>query len=156
YRALNFCALWKKQTTLSSLAYAGIPYQVRGVRMGAAALTTAWTRLAILLSGSDISSIFASTALSPSVSAPDFISRTRSFIAARSSAVNPLDFWSAFFGACRVAFFGGMGGSSRWAVVGRRILTHSPVRTARSLPGGLVAPRRAQVHARAASDARGR
>src|SRR5713226_1514400 len=28
YLVLNFCALWKKQTTLPSLAYAGIPYQV--------------------------------------------------------------------------------------------------------------------------------
>jgi hypothetical protein len=31
---LNFCALWKKQTTLPSLAYAGIPYQVLGERAG--------------------------------------------------------------------------------------------------------------------------
>src|SRR5918994_2073567 len=30
YLALNFAALWKKQTTLPSLAYAGIPYQVFG------------------------------------------------------------------------------------------------------------------------------
>src|SRR5512143_1237979 len=28
YLVLNFCAVWKKQTTLPSLAYAGIPYQV--------------------------------------------------------------------------------------------------------------------------------
>ena len=27
YLDLNFCALWKKQTTLPSLAYAGIPYR---------------------------------------------------------------------------------------------------------------------------------
>src|SRR5262249_22604982 len=39
YLDLNFPALWKKQTTLSSLAYAGIPYQVLGERAGAAALT---------------------------------------------------------------------------------------------------------------------
>ena len=32
YRVLNFCAFWKKQTTLPSLAYAGIPYQVFGER----------------------------------------------------------------------------------------------------------------------------
>src|SRR3972149_6643458 len=32
YLDLNFCALWKKQTTLPSLAYAGIPYQVFGER----------------------------------------------------------------------------------------------------------------------------
>src|SRR5262249_15176487 len=31
-RVLNFCALWKKQTTSPSLAYAGIPYQVLGER----------------------------------------------------------------------------------------------------------------------------
>src|SRR5205807_3585867 len=35
YLALNLCALWKKQTTLPSLAYAGIPYQVLGERAGA-------------------------------------------------------------------------------------------------------------------------
>jgi hypothetical protein len=35
---LNFCALWKKQTTLPSLAYDGIPYQVFGERAGARAL----------------------------------------------------------------------------------------------------------------------
>ena len=27
YLDLNFCPLWKKQTTLPSLAYAGMPYQ---------------------------------------------------------------------------------------------------------------------------------
>src|SRR5881296_1550564 len=37
YLDLNFCALWKKQTTLPSLAYAGIPYQVFGERAGALA-----------------------------------------------------------------------------------------------------------------------
>jgi NAD(P)-dependent dehydrogenase (short-subunit alcohol dehydrogenase family) len=35
YLELNFCALWKKQTTFPSLAYAGIPYQVLGERAGA-------------------------------------------------------------------------------------------------------------------------
>jgi hypothetical protein len=39
---LNFCALWKKQTTLPSLAYAGIPYQVLGERAGVLALMMAW------------------------------------------------------------------------------------------------------------------
>jgi hypothetical protein len=34
---LNFCALWKKQTTLPSSAYAGIPYQVLGERAGVVA-----------------------------------------------------------------------------------------------------------------------
>ena len=37
YLVLNFWPLWKKQTTLSSLAYAGIPYQVFGERAGALA-----------------------------------------------------------------------------------------------------------------------
>src|SRR4029077_7111924 len=40
YLALNFSAGLKKQTTLPSLAYAGIPYQVFGQRAGAAAVTT--------------------------------------------------------------------------------------------------------------------
>src|SRR5947209_11174170 len=34
YLVLNFAAAWKKQTTLSSLAYAGIPYQSLGERAG--------------------------------------------------------------------------------------------------------------------------
>src|SRR4029077_20643419 len=34
YLVLNFAALWKKQTTLPSLAYAGIPYQSLGERAG--------------------------------------------------------------------------------------------------------------------------
>src|SRR5213079_1452884 len=41
YLVLNFCALWKKQTTLPSLAYAGIPYQSLGERAGALALMMA-------------------------------------------------------------------------------------------------------------------
>src|SRR5205814_5738760 len=65
YLDLNFCALWKKQTTLPSLAYAGIPYQVLGERAGALALMTAWSRSAMARSGSGISAIFASTSLSP-------------------------------------------------------------------------------------------
>src|SRR5438874_12024236 len=38
YLVLNLCAGWKKQTTLPSLAYAGIPYQSFGERAGALAL----------------------------------------------------------------------------------------------------------------------
>src|SRR5207244_13537829 len=45
YLVLNFCALWKKQTTLPSLAYAGIPYQSLGERAGALALTIEWSHL---------------------------------------------------------------------------------------------------------------
>src|SRR2546422_113558 len=99
YLVLNFCAGWKKQTTSPSLAYAGIPYQVLGERAGALALMIAWSRLPMARSGSRISAIFASTALSPSAlsargprPADVFSSWTRSFIAARSSSVNPLSF----------------------------------------------------------------
>src|SRR5207249_1914630 len=66
YLVLNFCALWKKQTTLPSLAYAGIPYQVFGERAGALALMIAWSRSPIARSGCGSVAIFASTALSPS------------------------------------------------------------------------------------------
>src|SRR5205085_8943870 len=93
YLVLNFCALWKKQTTLPSLAYAGIPYQVFGERSGALALMIVWSRLAIARSDRGILAIAASTSLSPSA-LPDraaFSSWTRSFIAARSSSVNPID-----------------------------------------------------------------
>src|SRR6185437_10528577 len=38
YLVLNCCELWKKQTTLPSLAYAGMPYQVFGERAGPLAL----------------------------------------------------------------------------------------------------------------------
>src|SRR6266487_2470926 len=98
YLVLNFCALWKKQTTLPSLAYAGIPYQVLGERAGALALMMAWSRSAMARSRSGISAIFASTSLSPSAlpargprRAAAFSSWARSLIAARSSSVNPLD-----------------------------------------------------------------
>src|SRR5687768_10558497 len=120
YLDLNLCALWKKQTTLPSLAYAGIPYQVLAERAGALFLTSAWSRLAMVRSGSGIAAIAASTALSPAaLSAPRrasvFSSRARSFIAARSSSVNPLDslsmapgllvaFCAVFFVACLVVF----------------------------------------------------
>ena len=100
YLVLNFCALWKKQTTLPSLAYAGMPYQVLGERAGAVALTIAWSRLAIARSGSGISAIFPRTSLSPSALPAAFSSRARSFIAARSSSVNPAeDFRSAISAA---------------------------------------------------------
>ena len=96
YLVLNFCALWKKQTTLPSLAYAGIPYQVFGERAGALALMIVCNRSAMARSGCRSAAIFASTALSPSaLPAPaprcaSFNSWTRSLIAARSSSVNPM------------------------------------------------------------------
>jgi hypothetical protein len=96
YLVLNFCALWKKQTTLPSLAYAGMPYQVLGERAGALALMIAWSRLAMARSGSGISAIFASTSPSPSAlflfaRASAFSSWARAFIAPRSSSVNLAD-----------------------------------------------------------------
>src|SRR5215510_426716 len=98
YLVLNFCAGWKKHTTLPSLAYAGIPYQVLGDRAGALAVMTAWSRSASARSGSDISAIFASRSLSPSALAARgprraavFSSWEYSFIAARSSPVNRPD-----------------------------------------------------------------
>src|SRR5260370_32153869 len=98
YLVLNFCALWKKQTTLPSLAYAGIPYQSLGARAGALALMSAWSRSPKARSGPGIAVICASTALSPSAlsargprRAAAFCSWRCSFIATRSSSVNPLD-----------------------------------------------------------------
>src|SRR4029453_16737941 len=95
YLASNFCALWKKQTGLPSLlAYAGIPYQVFGDRVGALAVTTAWIRRAMALSDPFISAIFASKAFSPSaLRASAFSSWRRSFIAARSWAESPVVFF---------------------------------------------------------------
>src|SRR5439155_17685089 len=71
------------------LEYPGIPYQSFGERLGALALTIAWTRFAMARSESAISAIFASRALaSSSLLAADFRSLTSSFIAARSSSVS--------------------------------------------------------------------
>src|SRR5437870_10943835 len=93
YLDLNFCPLWKKQTTLPSLAYAGIPYQVFGESVGALALMTAWSPLAMPRSGSGISAIFVSTSASPSASPESARLRSLkvSFIAARSSSEIKLD-----------------------------------------------------------------
>src|SRR5262245_45604418 len=88
YLDLNLAALWKKQTTLPSFAYAGIPYQVRGERAGAVDLTIAWRRSAMARSAPFISAIFSSTSRSPV--SPFFSSAAYSFTAARSSAVNRL------------------------------------------------------------------
>src|SRR5882672_11129184 len=117
YRVLNFCALWKKQTTSPSLAYAGIPYQVFGDRAGALILMIAWNRSAMARSGCGSAAIFASTALSPSalsarrprcVSA--FSSWRRSLIATRSSSVNLLGLLPVavvLLGDFRALFFAG-------------------------------------------------
>src|SRR2546422_10516280 len=98
YLVLNFCALWKKQTTLPSLAYAGIPYQSFGERTGALALMMAWSRSPTARSGAGIAAIFASTALSSSAlpargprRAAAFSSSPRSLTPPRSASVNPLN-----------------------------------------------------------------
>lgn len=66
YLVLNFCEFWKKQMTLPSLEYAGIPYQSLGERAGALVWMMAWIRSPMARSGSGISAMFASTAFSPS------------------------------------------------------------------------------------------
>src|SRR5262245_23913759 len=104
YLDLNFSALWKKQRTLPALAQAGIPYQVFGERVGAVAYMIAWSRSAMTRSDFGISATFSSRAASPSAFACSaFSSRARSFIAARSSAVNPADFF--LVAAVRLADF---------------------------------------------------
>src|SRR5438105_10598111 len=82
YLVLNFCALWKKQMTLPSLAYAGIPYQSLGARAGALALMIAWSRSPRARSGPGIAAIFASTALSPSALSDRGAGRAAAFFAA--------------------------------------------------------------------------
>src|SRR5206468_7007666 len=82
YLVLNFCALWKKQTTLPSLAYAGIPYQSLGERAGATALMSAWSRSPRARSGPGITAIVASTALSPSALSASGTGRAAAFFAA--------------------------------------------------------------------------
>src|SRR5437868_10336376 len=82
YLVLNFCALWKKQTTLPSLAYAGIPYQSLGERAGALALMIAWSRSPRARSGPGIAAIVASTAASPSALSARGPGRAAAFFAA--------------------------------------------------------------------------
>src|SRR6516162_2510199 len=82
YLVLNFCALWKKQTTLPSLAYAGIPYQSLGAKAGALALMIAWSRLPSARSAPGIAAIVASTALSPSALSARGRGRAADFFAA--------------------------------------------------------------------------
>src|SRR5215469_6074189 len=117
YLSLNICAPRKKQTTLPSLAYAGIPYQVFGERAGALALMIAWSRSPMARSGCGSAAIFASTALSSSALSARrppresaFRSWRYSLIAARSSSVNPLELSPvavALLGDFCVLFFAG-------------------------------------------------
>ena len=97
YLVLNFWAAWKKQTTLPSFAYAGIPYQSLDESPGALALMMAWSRSAMVRSDAGIAAILASTALSSSAFRAVGSGRVLAFrswmysrIAARSSSVNPL------------------------------------------------------------------
>src|ERR687898_246281 len=86
YRDLNLAALWKKQTTSPSLAYAGIPYHVLGARSGAVFLLPRDRRF----------------------------SCARSFIAAFSSAVNASDALRVrFFSAIAVHLRDVHGGHAR-------------------------------------------
>jgi hypothetical protein len=85
-----------------------MPYQVLGVRTGAAVVMMAWSRSAMERSGSGTLAIAASTAASASaLFASAFSSRARSRIAARSSAVKPED--ALAFVVLRFAAF--------WAVI---------------------------------------
>ena len=63
---VELSAYWKKQTILPSLAYAGKPYQVFGMRLGALAFMISCSRFAMERSGSFNAAIAASTAFSPS------------------------------------------------------------------------------------------
>src|SRR3954464_8201265 len=73
-----------------------MPYHVRGASSGAAAVTSSWTRVASLRSAGGIDAIASTTARASAsaLAAPlavDLSSLARSFMAARSSALNPLD-----------------------------------------------------------------
>ena len=101
YRVLNLVDSWKKQMTLPSLAYAGLPYQSSGSKLRAPTVIAAWTRSAMARSESAIPAIFSSTAFSSSARVPAALSsRARSLIAARSSGENPLlvDFFASVMG----------------------------------------------------------
>ena len=116
------------------LGVCGHAVPIFGARAGAAAVMIAWSRFAMALSVPFISATFSRGAVSPSaLAASAFSSLARSFIAARSSAENPLDFlllvavvlFADFF--C-VAFFAlitpsyasssmGGGGDVHWQIV---------------------------------------
>jgi hypothetical protein len=66
-----------------------MPYQVFGLSSGALVVTISCSRSAMTRSGSGISATFSRRAVSPSCL--PFVSRARSFMAARSSAVNPIE-----------------------------------------------------------------
>src|SRR5712691_5584358 len=104
YLSLNICPPRKKQTTMPSLAYPGIPYQTFGERAGALALMMAWSRSPMARYGSGIAAIFASTALSPSALSARGPGRAAAFFAA-FLVVLLADFcvpfaWASLPGAC--------------------------------------------------------
>src|SRR5262249_10340740 len=132
-------ALLKKQTTLPFLAYAGIPYQVFGQRLGAVAAIIAWSRSAMTRSRPFIAAIAASTSRSPSAlfllaRSSAFRSRARAFIAARSSSVNRLDFLSIAVvlsaGVCAPFFAGFLSASAK------HLLAPDELGAMRARPGG--------------------
>ena len=93
YRDLNLPALLKKQTTLPSFVYAGMPYQVlddecrrAGFDDGMEPLRHGAIRFRHL---GDLREDLAFPVAALPARASAFISRARSCIAARSSAVNP-------------------------------------------------------------------
>src|SRR5947209_7206561 len=115
YRALNLPALWKKQTTLPSLAYAGIPYQVFGASCGAVDVMILWRRSAILRSLGGISEILARQSASACALVPlAFRSLASSFIAAVSSAVKTVE------PALREGFLSGISATSFNVLVAAR------------------------------------
>src|ERR1700716_2348048 len=111
----------------------------------------AWSRLPMARSRSGISAIFASTVLSPfALSA--FSSWTRSFIAARSSSVNPLnvlpvavvllaDFWVPLLWAHRVPWVGPRRSSKAVPIAAKRVggktrvLGRNPIRLDNDVEG---------------------
>src|SRR5262249_17350673 len=101
YLSLNICAPRKKQTTLPSLAYAGIPYQTFGERSGALALMIAWSRSPMARSGPGSAAIFASTALSPSALSARGRGRAAAFFAACLVVLLALRILSVIFVAFR-------------------------------------------------------
>src|SRR5919204_2443918 len=90
YLALNLAALWKKQMTLPSLVYAGIPYHVFAEISGELALTISWMRLPMARSFGGIAAIASSAAFSSFAPCSSiFNSLAYALAAARSSGDHP-------------------------------------------------------------------
>ena len=98
YLDLNFCAPWKKQTTLPSLAYAGIPYQSlrredwrAGFDDRMEPLAHGAIRFRHLGDLREHGALPVRLVRARPRRASAFSSWARSFIATRSSSVNPVD-----------------------------------------------------------------